>query len=186
VCTCALTDSDGRAKADDRGERLRLLRQTRCGKSERQGKPVALRQTRAAVAAAAAAAAATAAAAAAAAAATTTATTMVARVARVTHLRVAGISRFLAGGSTVQLCAPPPRATGEYDPREYSLDTERDHDQCARGRPGRGILIRCGEAGPVTLHERFPISFPRRRALSLQFIHSAREMVQRGEKRVMK
>jgi hypothetical protein len=30
------------------------------------------------------------------------------------------------------------------------------------------------------------ISFPRRRALSLRFIHSAREMVQRGEKRVMK
>jgi hypothetical protein len=104
--------------------------------------------------------AAVAAAAAAAAAATTTTTTttttrtMVARVARVTHLRAAGISRSLAGGSTVQLCAPPPRATGEYDPREYSLDTERDRDQCARGSLGRGILIRCGEAGPVTLHER--------------------------------
>lgn len=138
VCVCASTDSSGRAKADGRGERLlRLLRQTRCGKSERQGKPVVPRQTRAAAAA------------------TATATrTIVARVgrARVTHLYVGNLPLpRRRQHRTITRTARSPRATGEYDPRECKRQDEERPLRSSRSRVQDGeIFNRCSRRGGLS------------------------------------
>jgi len=150
VCTCALTDSDGRAKADDRGERLRLLRQTRYdddddddddeddGGSGRARDSLARRGN----------------------------LPLPCRRQHCTTMRTAAACNGRVRSSRVQ-----PRH-GER-PRSVRARESGEGDPHPVRRGGPRYSARA-------------ISFPRRRALSLRFIHSAREMVQRGEKRVMK
>jgi len=180
VCTCALTDSDGRAKADDRGERLRLLRQTRCREEREAGE--------------------------------TGRSSSDAGGGGGSGSGGSGGNDDDDdddddeddGGSGRARDSLARRGNLPLPCRRQHCTTMRTAAACngrvrsSRVQPRHGERPRSvraresGEGDPHPVRRGGPrysaraISFPRRRALSLRFIHSAREMVQRGEKRVMK